>query len=101
MLNRIDIQSSLKPSVFKIFKKLLIYLDSQIYLEQHLKILNQLRNLDQNKLMNLLKHFPYSHLWEILFQFSGLNTFLLLKVTGSYTCQQLLEPFPSVLFLTV
>lgn len=61
MLNRIDIQSSLKPSVFKIFKKLLIYLDSQIYLEQHLKILNQLRNLDQNKLMNLLKHFPYSN----------------------------------------
>lgn len=40
-------------------------------------------------------------MWEILFQFSGLNTFLLLKVTGSYTCQQLLEPFPSVLFLTV
>ena len=61
MLNRIDIQSSLKPSVFKIFKKLLIYLDSQIYLEQHLKVLNQLRNLDQNKLMNLLKHFPYSN----------------------------------------
>ena len=61
MLNRIDIQSSLKPSVFKIFKKLLIYLDSQIYLEQHLKILNQLRNLDQNKLMNSLKHFPYSN----------------------------------------
>ena len=61
MLNRIDIQSSSKPSVFKIFKKLLIYLDSQIYLEQHLKILNQLRNLDQNKLMNLLKHFPYSN----------------------------------------
>ena len=61
MLNRIDIQCSSKPSVFKIFKKLLIYLDSQIYLEQHLKILNQLRNLDQNKLMNLLKHFPYSN----------------------------------------
>ena len=61
MLNRIDIQSSSKPSVFKIFKKLLIYLDSQIYLEQHLKILNQLRNLDQNKLMNLLKHFPDSN----------------------------------------
>ena len=61
MLNRIDIQSSSKPSVFKILKKLLIYLDSQIYLEQHLKVLNQLRNLDQNKLMNLLKHFPYSN----------------------------------------